>query len=171
MTYRFVRVGHFQRRGCPSKIRNLFFLSSDLDWAEVIQKMKTERRVAIYGRVSTNTGQNPEMQIRELRDYCKNRSWKIVGEFVDSGISGATDSRPQLNTSDGRCTSTPIRRGSGLGFLAVCPVNFSFASSTRNIFVLRDWFRFAQRTNRYWHSNRQNGFHDSWQRCGTGTLA
>jgi DNA invertase Pin-like site-specific DNA recombinase len=60
--------------------------------------MKTERRVAIYGRVSTNSGQNPEMQIRELRAYCKNRSWKIVGEFVDSGVSGGTDSRPQLNT-------------------------------------------------------------------------
>jgi DNA invertase Pin-like site-specific DNA recombinase len=59
--------------------------------------MKTERKVAIYGRVSTSSGQNPEMQIRELREYCKNRGWKIVGEFVDSGISGATDSRPQLN--------------------------------------------------------------------------
>lgn len=59
--------------------------------------MKTERRVAIYARVSTNSGQNPEMQIRELREYCKNRSWKIAGEFVDSGVSGATDSRPQLN--------------------------------------------------------------------------
>ena len=59
--------------------------------------MKTERSVAIYGRVSTNSGQNPEMQIRELREYCKNRDWKIVGEFIDSGISGVTDSRPQLN--------------------------------------------------------------------------
>ena len=54
--------------------------------------MKTERRVAIYARVSTTSGQNPEMQIRELREHCKNRDWKIVGEFVDSGISGATDS-------------------------------------------------------------------------------
>jgi DNA invertase Pin-like site-specific DNA recombinase len=59
--------------------------------------MKTERKVAIYARVSTNSGQNPEMQIRELREYCKNRGWKIAGEFIDSGISGATDSRPQLN--------------------------------------------------------------------------
>jgi DNA invertase Pin-like site-specific DNA recombinase len=59
--------------------------------------MKTERKVAIYARVSTNSGQNPEMQIRELRESCKNRSWKIAGEFIDSGISGATDSRPQLN--------------------------------------------------------------------------
>src|ERR1700722_2014143 len=65
--------------------------------AEVIEKMKTERKIAIYARVSTNSGQNPEMQIRELREYCKNRGWKIAGEFIDSGNSGATDSRPQLN--------------------------------------------------------------------------
>jgi DNA invertase Pin-like site-specific DNA recombinase len=56
--------------------------------------MKTERKVAIYARVSTNSGQNPEMQIRELQEYSKNRGSKIGGEFVDSGISGATDSRP-----------------------------------------------------------------------------
>jgi DNA invertase Pin-like site-specific DNA recombinase len=59
--------------------------------------MKIERKVAIYARVSTNSGQNPVMQIRELREYCKNRGWKTVGEFVDSGISGGADSRPQLN--------------------------------------------------------------------------
>jgi DNA invertase Pin-like site-specific DNA recombinase len=59
--------------------------------------MKTERRAAIYGRVSTNSGQNLEMQIRELKEYCRNRAWKIAGEFVDSGVSGAVDSRPQLN--------------------------------------------------------------------------
>jgi DNA invertase Pin-like site-specific DNA recombinase len=64
---------------------------------EITEKMKTEERVAIYARVSTNSGQDPAMQIRELREYCKNRGWKIAGEFVDSGISGATDSRPQLN--------------------------------------------------------------------------
>lgn len=65
--------------------------------AEVTEKMKTEKRAAIYARVSTTLGQNPEMQIRDLREYCRNRGWKIAGEFVDSGISGATDSRPQLN--------------------------------------------------------------------------
>src|SRR6202035_891357 len=27
----------------------------------------------------------------------KNRAWKIAGEFIDAGISGVTDSRPQLN--------------------------------------------------------------------------
>jgi len=55
-------------------------------------------RVAIYARVSTvNNGQSPEMQLRELREYCDRRGWTIAGEYVDAGISGAKDSRPELN--------------------------------------------------------------------------
>jgi DNA invertase Pin-like site-specific DNA recombinase len=55
-------------------------------------------RVAIYARVSTaNNGQDPSMQTRELREYCERREWKVFGEFVDEGISGVTDSRPELN--------------------------------------------------------------------------
>jgi DNA invertase Pin-like site-specific DNA recombinase len=55
-------------------------------------------RAAIYARVSTiGQGQSPEMQIRELREYCERRGWQIAGEYVDSGISGAKDSRPELN--------------------------------------------------------------------------
>lgn len=37
------------------------------------------------------------MQTRELREYCERRGWEIVGEYVDAGISGAKDSRPELN--------------------------------------------------------------------------
>ena len=37
------------------------------------------------------------MQLRELRDYCQRRNWIIAGEYVDSGISGTKDSRPELN--------------------------------------------------------------------------
>jgi DNA invertase Pin-like site-specific DNA recombinase len=37
------------------------------------------------------------MQLRELRDYCKRRGWKAVGEYVDRGISGAKDRRPELD--------------------------------------------------------------------------
>jgi DNA invertase Pin-like site-specific DNA recombinase len=55
-------------------------------------------RVALYARVSTSDkGQNPEMQLRELRDYCERRQWVITSEFVDVGVSGAKDSRLQLN--------------------------------------------------------------------------
>ena len=28
-------------------------------------------KIAIYARVSTNNGQDPEMQLRELRQYCE----------------------------------------------------------------------------------------------------
>ena len=55
-------------------------------------------KTAIYARVSTTgNGQSPEMQLRELRDYCGRRSWEIAGEYVDAGVSGAKDSRPELN--------------------------------------------------------------------------
>lgn len=55
-------------------------------------------RAAIYARVSTiGQGQSPEMQIRELREYCERRGWQLAGEYVDAGISGAKDSRPELN--------------------------------------------------------------------------
>jgi len=55
-------------------------------------------RAALYARVSTaNNGQDPAMQTRELREYCERRGWKIAGEYVDEGISGTKDSRPELN--------------------------------------------------------------------------
>src|ERR1700677_300357 len=54
-------------------------------------------RVAIYARVSTHNGQDPEMQTRELRDYCARRGWTIEDEYVDVGVSGAKESRPELN--------------------------------------------------------------------------
>jgi DNA invertase Pin-like site-specific DNA recombinase len=37
------------------------------------------------------------MQLRELREYCERRGWTVSGEYVDLGISGARDKRPQLD--------------------------------------------------------------------------
>jgi DNA invertase Pin-like site-specific DNA recombinase len=37
------------------------------------------------------------MQLTELRDFCHKREWQIAGEFVDSGVSGSRDRRPQLD--------------------------------------------------------------------------
>lgn len=55
-------------------------------------------RAALYARVSTNGhGQDPEVQLRELREYCERRGWAVAGEYTDAGISGAKDSRPELN--------------------------------------------------------------------------
>jgi DNA invertase Pin-like site-specific DNA recombinase len=55
------------------------------------------KRAAIYARVSTHNGRNPEMQLDEVREYCRRRGWKIVGEYVDEGISGSKEHRPALD--------------------------------------------------------------------------
>jgi DNA invertase Pin-like site-specific DNA recombinase len=53
-------------------------------------------RVALYCRVST-FDQNSDIQVRELREYCQRRGWDISTEYVDVGISGSKDNRPELN--------------------------------------------------------------------------
>jgi DNA invertase Pin-like site-specific DNA recombinase len=57
----------------------------------------TIARVALYARVSTLNGQDPEMQLSELREYASRRGWTITDEYVDQGVSGSRESRPELN--------------------------------------------------------------------------
>lgn len=53
---------------------------------------------AVYARISTtNGGQDPAMQTRELTEYCQRRGWEVFDTYVDNGVSGKKDSRPQLN--------------------------------------------------------------------------
>jgi DNA invertase Pin-like site-specific DNA recombinase len=55
-------------------------------------------RAAIYARVSTtNHGQDVTLQTRELQQFAQARGWEIAGEYVDAGVSGTKDSRPELN--------------------------------------------------------------------------
>ena len=52
-------------------------------------------RVAIYARVSkTGNVLDPQLQTREIREYCDRRGWQICGEYVDC-VCGAKDSRPE----------------------------------------------------------------------------
>ena len=55
------------------------------------------KRAGLYARVSTLNGQHPEMQLAELRTYCARRGYEIAGEYVDAGISGAKERRPELD--------------------------------------------------------------------------
>jgi DNA invertase Pin-like site-specific DNA recombinase len=57
----------------------------------------TIARVALYARVSTLNRQDPEMQLSELREYAARRGWTVFGEYVDQGVSGSRESRPELN--------------------------------------------------------------------------
>jgi DNA invertase Pin-like site-specific DNA recombinase len=74
-------------------------------------------RLALYARVSTDKceicgknpaahpashahqfrGQDPEVQLRELRDWSTANKHTIVEEYVDRGVSGTKASRPQLD--------------------------------------------------------------------------
>ena len=53
------------------------------------------KRAAIYARVST-TDQNPDMQLRELRQLASQRGFTIFREYVDH-TSGARSKRPALD--------------------------------------------------------------------------
>src|SRR5207344_3447398 len=59
--------------------------------------MRTMKNVALYARVSTKNGQDPETQLQQLREYASNRGLTVTAEYVDKGVSGAKDSRPQLD--------------------------------------------------------------------------
>jgi len=37
------------------------------------------------------------LQTRELRQFAEARGWAVAGEYIDTGVSGAKDSRPELN--------------------------------------------------------------------------
>jgi DNA invertase Pin-like site-specific DNA recombinase len=54
-------------------------------------------RAAIYARVSTLAGQSPQMQLDVLREYAVRRELEVAAEFVDHGVSGARDHRPELD--------------------------------------------------------------------------
>src|SRR5450432_854790 len=59
-------------------------------------KTSNELSTAIYARVSTSD-QHCENQLKELREYVTRHGWKIAGEYVDQGFSGAKASRPALD--------------------------------------------------------------------------
>lgn len=53
------------------------------------------KRVALYVRVSTlDKGQDPETQLRPLREYAQRRGFVIIEEYVDQA-SGTSEERTQ----------------------------------------------------------------------------
>jgi len=93
------------------------------------------KRAAIYARVSTkNNGQNPETQLIALREYLQNRGWSLTAEYVDHGISGSKDSRPQL---DRLMKDTRARK---LDVVIVARFD-RFARSTRHLILALEEFQ------------------------------
>lgn len=91
-------------------------------------------KIALYARVSTSNGQNPETQLLALREYAAARKLTVFREYVDTGISGSKDSRPALNQM---MTDAQRRR-----FDAVIVARFDrFARSTRHLVTALETFQ------------------------------
>ena len=58
----------------------------------------TPLRTAIYARVSTsNHGQDTAVQLRDLVPFIAARGWAVADQYIDSGISGSKERRPELD--------------------------------------------------------------------------
>jgi DNA invertase Pin-like site-specific DNA recombinase len=99
-----------------------------------MDRNKSSSRVALYARVSTkNNGQDPRTQLLPLREYARARGFEVSDEYVDVGISGAKDSRPEL---DRLMKDARHRR-----FDAVLVARFDrFARSTRHLVLALEEF-------------------------------
>src|ERR1700680_5135352 len=63
--------------------------------SEILQQ---PTKAAIYARVSTtNHGQDVSTQTRDLEQFAKARGWRLIDSYLDVGISGSKDKRPQLD--------------------------------------------------------------------------
>ena len=64
-------------------------------------------RAATYARVSTqeqaDTGTSLDTQRDRTRAYVDAQGWELVAEYVDEGVSGAADRRPDLDRLMGEC--------------------------------------------------------------------
>jgi len=98
-------------------------------------RLSHQKRVALYARVSTkDKGQDPETQLLALREFAGHRGFEITDEYVDVGISGAKESRPELN----RLMTDARRRR----FDIVLVARFDrFARSTRHLTLALEEFQ------------------------------
>jgi DNA invertase Pin-like site-specific DNA recombinase len=117
-------------------------------------------KVAIYARMSiANNGQDPTMQTGELREYAERRGWTFAAEYVDGGISGTNEKRPEFD----RLMADAHRRK----FDVVAVWKFDrFARSVSHLLRALDTFRvlgieFVSLSESLdtAHASRQDGFH------------
>lgn len=62
--------------------------------------MEKEIKAVAYARVSSKEQAEKELsipaQLEAIRNYCKQKGWELVHEFIDAGKSAKTDERPEF---------------------------------------------------------------------------
>jgi DNA invertase Pin-like site-specific DNA recombinase len=92
-------------------------------------------KVGLYARVSTvGHGQDPEVQLRELRVHAERYGWHEIEEYVDRGVSGSKDRRPALDR-----LMADARAGK-LSTVAVWKID-RFGRSLKHVLTALDEFR------------------------------
>lgn len=129
-------------------------------------------RVAIYARVSTSNinGQDPTIETRELHEYSERRGWTVAGEYVDVGISGTKEKRPEqdrLTLNANRCPFDCVvvwkfdRFARSVSHLLRAPE--SFQSPGHRV-------RFVVGTDGHVHARQQDGIYRPGCCCRVGPL-
>ena len=92
-------------------------------------------RAALYARTSTaDKGQDPMLQVEDLRRLADQRGWTIANEYVDEGQRGGKDSRPALDRM------MDDARAGKLDVVAVWRFD-RFARSTKHLLTALEEFR------------------------------
>ena len=90
-------------------------------------------RVALYARVSTRD-QSCEMQLKDLRTYAEARGFIIFREYIDQGVSGSKNSRPELDKLMGDARKRKIEA-------VICWRFDRFARSCKHLLLALEEFR------------------------------
>jgi hypothetical protein len=129
-------------------------------------------RVAIYARVSTaNNGQDPTMQTRELREYAERRGWTVTGEYVDIGISGTKEKRPELDQLMADAHRPAVRCRCSLEVRSLRAIGEPSTASSRRLQGSGHRICFFLRAVGYQHAHGQIGLYGSRSRRGVRALA
>lgn len=95
--------------------------------------MSETKTAALYCRYSTDL-QTENSQVHALQEFCKMRGFAVHRTYIDRGISGTKDNRPELNQ-----LMADAKQGS---FTAVICFRFDrFARSTRHLLSALEEFR------------------------------
>jgi hypothetical protein len=124
--------------------------------------LQQRTKAAIYARVSTtNHGQDVSTQTRDLEQFAKARGWRLVDSYLDVGISGIKDKRPQLDRLMADAHKRRFDIVDRVALRQICEVGLSSTPSLGD--VQRTWHRVRQseRANGHHDANRQDDIHGS----------